>query len=235
MQLLEFYSKQNLSVYRNVYTTFEVSAEYLQKSKLPESLDALNLLHTLVFMHNSGISEIMYQRASEYASELKDLGINNDEEVLALSMHHITRLPDYAQQEWSSLQDHLRWRKACSVLESLSIITLRNDDDSTAISVHSLVHIWAKERQDGQSRCRAWQSAATILALSCQGCYSYHPFFNFLQPHVRACVSHNINEYTQHMSDMETAQILFQLAYVLEIMRDESSLTFLVQCIRLRL
>ena len=60
-------------------------------------------------------------------------------------------------------------------------------------------------------------------------------FFNFLQPHVQACVSHNINEYTQHMSDMETAQILFQLAYVLNMMRDESSLTFLVQCIRLRL
>ena len=99
VQLLEFYSRQNLSVYHNVYTTFEVSAEYLQKSKLPESLDALDLLHTLAFMHNNGISEIMFQRASQYASELKDSGINNDEEVLALSMHHITRLPDYAQQE----------------------------------------------------------------------------------------------------------------------------------------
>ncbi|KAL2044651.1 hypothetical protein N7G274_002425 [Stereocaulon virgatum] len=233
-QLLKFYSKQKPSVYDNVYTTFEVSAEYLQKSRLPESLDALNLLHTLAFMHNNGISEKIFQRASEYASELKDSGINNDEEVLALSMHHITRLPSYAQQEWSSLQDLLRWRKACSVLESLSIITPGNDD-SAAISVHPLVHIWAKERQDHQSRYRAWQSAATILALSCQGWYSYHPFFSFLQPHVRACVSHNINEYTQHMSDMEAAQILFQLAYVLDIMRDESSLTFLVQCIRLRL
>ena len=34
---------------------------------------------------------------------------------------------------------------------------------------------------------------------------------------------------------MEAAQILFQLTHVLDIMRDESSLTFLVQCIRLRL
>jgi len=234
-QLLKFHSKQNLSVYGNVYTTFEVSAEHLQKSKLRESLDALNLLHTLAFMHNSGISEIMFQRASEYASELRDTGTSNDEEVLSLSMRHVARLPDYAQQEWSSLQDRLRWRKACSILESLSIVTVREDDDSTAISVHSLLHAWAKERQDYQSRCRAWQSAATIVALSCQGWYSYCPFFIFLQPHVQACVNHEISDYTEHMSDMEAAQILFQLASVLDTMRDEGSLSFLVKRIRLRL
>lgn len=235
-QLLKFYSNQNLSVYRNVYTTFEVAAEYLQKSKRPECLDALNFLHTLAFMHNSEISEIMFQRASEYASELRDTGTNNDKEALGLSIHHITRLPDYAQQKWSSLQDHLPWRKACSVLESLSIITLRDDDEgSKAVSVHPLVHVWAKERQDRQTRCRAWQSAATILALSCQGWYDYCSFFTFLQPHVRACVNHEINDYTQHMSDMEAAQILFQLAYVPYIMRDDLWFTSLVQRIRLRL
>ena len=234
-QLLKFYSKQNLSVYSNVYTTFEVSAEYLQKSNLPESLDALNLLHTLAFMHNSGISETMFQRASEYASELRDTGASNDEEVLSLSIRHVARLPGYAQQEWSSFQGRLRWRKACSTLASLSIITVGEDDKSMAISAHSLVHAWAKERQDYQSRCRAWQSAATIIALSCQGWYSYSPFFTFLQPHVRACVDHEINEYTEHMSDMEAAQIFIQFASVLNTMMDESSLNFLVQHIHLRL
>ena len=234
-QLLKFHSKQNLSVYRNVYTTFEVSAEYLQNSKLPEGLDALNFLHTLAFMHNSGISETMFQNASEYASKLKETGTSNDDEVLSLSVRHVARLPEYAKQGWSSLQDRLRWRKACTILESLSIITVHEDDDSTTIAAHSLVHTWAKERQDHQSRCRAWQSAATIVALSCQGWYSYCPFFIFLQPHVRACVNHEIDEYTQTMSDIEAAQILFQLAYVLYIMKDESSLAFLVHRIRLRL
>lgn len=233
-QLLKFHSKQNLSVYRNVYTTFEVSAEYLQNSKLPEGLDALNFLHTLAFMHNNGISETMFQSASEYASKLKETGTSNDDEVLSLSVRHVARLPEYAQG-WSSLQDRLRWRKACTILGSLSIITVHEDDDSTTIAARSLVHAWAKERQDYQSRCRAWQSAATIVALSCQGWYSHCPFFIFLQPHVRACVNHEIAEYTQTMSDFEAAQILFQLAYVLYTMNDESSLAFLVQHIRLRL
>ena len=233
-QLLKFHSKRNLSVYRNVYTTFEVSAEYLLNSKLPEGLDALNFLHTLAFMHNSGISETMFQRASEYASKLRDTGTVNNE-VLSLSVRRVARLPEYAQQGWSSLQDHIRWRKACTILESLSIITMHEDDDSIAISTHSLVHAWAKERQDHQSRCTAWQSAATVLALSCEGYYSFCPFFNVLQPHLRACVNHEIEEYTQTMSDVEAAQILFQLAYVLHTMRDESSLDFLIQRIRLRL
>ena len=233
-QLLKFHSKKNLSVYRSVYTTFEVSAEYLLNSKLPEGLDALNFLHTLAFMHNSRISETMFQRASEYASKLRDTGTGNNE-VLSLSVRHVARLPEYAQQGWSSLQDHIRWRKACTILESLSIITMHEDDDSIAISAHSLVHAWAKERQDHQSRCIAWQSAATILALSCEGYYSFCPFFNVLQPHVRACVNHEIEEYTQTMSDVEAAQILFQLTYVLHTMRDESELAFLIQRIRLRL
>lgn len=234
-QLLKFQSKQNVSAYGNVYATFEVSAEHLQKSKLQENTDALNLIHTLAFLHNRRISETMFQKASEYASELRDTGTSDDESVLSLSISHVARLPDYAKQTWSSLQNRLRWRKALSVLESLSIITVCEDDDSTAISLHSLVHVWAKERQGYQSRCRAWQSAATIVALSCQGQYAYCPFFVLIRPHVRACVNHEINDYTKHMTDVEAAQILFQFAYTLYFMKDRLSFRVLVQRIRQRL
>ena len=168
-QLLKFHSKQNQSAYRNVCTTFEVSAEYLQNSKLPENLEALNLLHTLAFVYNTGISETMFQKASEYASKVRDIGTNDQAEVLSLSMRHVMRLPEYVQPGWFNLQHFLRWRRTCAILESLSIITLHENDDTITISMHSLMHAWTKERQDYQSRCRAWQSAATILALSCEG------------------------------------------------------------------
>ena len=234
-QLLKFHSEQNLSIYRNVYTTFEVSAEYLQNSKKPEDLDALNFLHILAFMHSSGISEAIFQRASEYASELREIKRSNDEDVLSLSVCQVARLPEYIQQGWPGLQDRSRWRKACAILKSLSIITVHENDDSIAISAHSLIHAWAKERQAYRNRCRAWQSAATILALSCEGWYNFCPFFIVLQPHVRACVNHDIEDYTQAMSDVEAAQLLFQFAYVLDTMRDESSLSLLAHRIRLRL
>ena len=236
-QLLKFHSQQNMSTYRNVYTTFEVAAEHLGNSKQPDALDALNLLHTLAFMHNTEISEAIFQRASKYASELGDTENSKYEEddVLSLSVRHVMRLPKYIQNMWSKPQDRLQWRRVCAILESLSIATMHGHDGSITIFVHPLVHTWAKERQDYESQCRSWQCAATILALSCKDWYSFYGLFIFLEPHVRACVSHKIEEYTRNMSDMEAAQIFFQFAYVLYTMRDESSLSSLVQSIRLRL
>lgn len=231
-ELLRFQTKQGMSTYGNVYSTFEVSAKYLQKSNLPEHLDALEFLHTLAFMYNSGISETIFQRASDYGSKLRDTGSSNDE-IFSLSAGHIARLPTFFQQEQPSSQNRSRWREARATLESLSIIAV--DEDDYSITMHSLVHTWAKERQDDQDRCRGWQSAATILALSCKGWYDYCSFFIVLQPHMRACVSHELGKYIQSLSEIDAAQVLFQFVYVFYGLKDWSSLSSLLQCIRLRL
>jgi len=240
-QLLKFYSKQNASIYRNVYATFDVSVKYLEKSELPEALDAVNLLHILAFFYNSEISEAIFLRAAQYASQIRDEDRDDQVKIFSLSTNHIARFPEYAQGQ-SDLQNRLRWRKACSILESLSIIVIRAEDadddeehSSFTVSMHSLIHVWAKERQDFQSQSKAWQSASTVIAFSCQGWYGYCPFFMLLQPHVRACVNHNIEGYTQQISEMETAQILFQLAHVLYTMRDDRSLDSLISQTRSRL
>lgn len=52
---------------------------------------------------------------------------------------------------------------------------------------------------------------------------------------MRACVSHEIEDFTRHMSDTEAAQILLQFAYVLYVMDDDDSLSSLIHRIRLRL
>lgn len=213
--ILKFQSKQHESIYGNVYATFEVSARYLQESNKQENLEAFSLLHTLAFMHFNDVSETIFQRASEYASELKKNWIYNDENVLALPSSHVNRLPEFVPREWSDFQDRLRWRKSLSILESLSIINLQLHDDSATFSMHPLVHAWATERQDHHSRCEAWQSATTIVALSCQATYDYHSFFVVIQSHVRACLNEDIRDYTKFMPDLEAAQILFQIAYAL--------------------
>lgn len=104
-------------------TILEACAKYLLDSNLQESKDALNLLHTFAFMHDCEISVDIFRMASEYASKLKITVDNNAEEVLPLSLSHISRLPENTQQGWSG-QKHLRWRKACEVLKSLSFITI---------------------------------------------------------------------------------------------------------------
>lgn len=234
-QLLKFHSEANLSTYGNVYATFEVSAEYLQRSELLECMDALNLLHDLAFMHNDRIAETLFQRASDYAAKLKNTS-SRDEGGVSMSARHIVRLPEYLQRGWSNnLQVRLRWRKACAMLESLSLITMHEDNESVNFSSHPLIHAWAKERQDHQSRCIAWQSAATTLALSCEGWGAFHPFFLYLQPHIRACIGHDTQNFTSSISDTEAAQLLLQLANVLHQTGDFNSLDSLIQKIRLRL
>ncbi len=234
-QLLTFHSQQMTSTYGNVYATFEVSAEYLQNSETQEHLDALDFLHTVAFMHNNGISETIFQMASEYTSELHDEAPSRHEMDLSLSVRHVAMLPDYAQQGWSDHEGRMRWRKACLTLESLSLITMHEDGGSITISAHPLVHAWAKERQNDQHWCEAWQSAATILAFSCQNDYNYRPIFFSLHPHMRACVSHNFAKATQRMSDIEAAQLLYPFTYALGAMFETSLLSSLVQCIALRL
>ena len=233
-KLLKFHAKQNLSTYGNVYATFEVSVEYLQKFASTEASDALDLLHVIAFMHNSGISETMFQRASEYASKLGNSKPNGGDESLWSLVSHIARLPKYVQG-WTGFEDRIRWREACTALENLSIITVHKNDDSFAISMHSLIHAWAKERQDLRSQGRAWQAAATIVALSCEDCWDFDSILLAIQPHVRACVNSEIEDYTCTLSDMEAAQICFQLAHVLYIKKDYRSLDTLVKRIRLRL
>ncbi|KAI9669728.1 MAG: hypothetical protein M1831_007424 [Alyxoria varia] len=230
-KLLKFHSGQNESTYGNVYATFEVAAEYLQNSESPECSDALNLLHTLAFMYRNGLSETVLQRASQFAFKLKDSKPSEDEKVLSLSVRHVARLPVYLQQGWSP-SGRLRWRSALRTLESLSILSTGMDTGLITISLHPLVHVWAKERQARQIRSEAWQMAATVLALSCESHYGFSPFFTILQPQARACVDHEVETYTQDMPTIEVAQILFQFAYVLLCTGDESSLSSLVQQIR---
>ena len=229
--LLTFHSKANFSKYENVYKTFEISAEYLSNSGRPEDLDALNLLHIVAFMHNNGISETMFQRAADYATVLQDLG--GPEGTSSLSVCHIPRLPEYMWKGWS--QSRQRWREARAILESLSLITVHEGNDLVEFSLHPLVHDWAKERQDRQVQCMAWQSAATILAMSCEGQFNWTSFFFRPQSHVRVCVSHDIQKFSSDISATEAAQTLIQFAYVLYRIGDDLSLLSLVPQIYLRL
>ena len=230
-QLLRFNSTQKMSTYGNVFSTFEVSAKYLERSPEPKASDALDLLHTFAFMHNSGISESFFQRASEYAFKLRDNDATNDKKTLSLSTRHLVEMPPYIVQRWSSSQGRQRWRIACSVLESLSIITTIEGRDLWTISAHSLVHSWAKERQSLQSRCRAWRSAASILALSSQPHYCYD-HDNLVQSHIRACMSRDNENYMLNLSEKETVPILTQFAYVVDHVFDWKELDSILQRIR---
>ena len=122
------------------------------------------------------------------------------------------KLPGYVPEEWRGPEGRLRWRHATEQLRSFSLVTVQKRDKLNSLSMHSLAHTWAKERQDMELRRAAWLIAASSLSLSCQGDRSYFQFFEALQGHVRACVGHEIRPYMKDVPRMQAAQMLFQLA-----------------------
>lgn len=187
-QILEFHSDQVLSTYGNVYATFEISADYLQKSQSQDDLDALELLHIVAFLHNTGISEEMFELASELALDVLETGKTHGK---AFSRNHILKLPECLQGQWSSPGGRTRWRKARSILASLSIVKIEECGGYSTMSLHSLLHAWARKRQDYYTRCKAWQSAATILELLACTFHRYAFPGSSLLAHVRAFSRHD--------------------------------------------
>ena len=208
--LLKFNSLQLRSEYQNVYTTFEVSTQYLQRSESQGHLDALELLQALAFMHNNGISEEAFQLAIAYAQKIKDMNTNDEEHLDTYLESQIPRLPKCAQEEAPILFDRTRWRGACWTLESLSLINLSESSDLITISMHPLVHAWAKERLNHADRSKAWHSAVTIIQFSIEMAWtqvSHGSWIYSIHPHLRACLSHEIENYL-NMSDLETVAML---------------------------
>ena len=206
-RLLQFHSDQVLSTYGNVYATFEISAEYLQNSQSQADQDALELLHIIAFLNNILISEKTFGVASQFALNVLETGLLNDK---SFSRKHILRLPGYLQTKWSSPGGRTRWRNACSVLVSLSIVKITDFCAYSMVSLHSLVHAWAKERQDHHTRREALYSAATILAL---GNHTVHTDLDHRVPfllHWGPCLEYLYEKKPKEISDVGNSLAVLQ-------------------------
>lgn len=199
-----------LSTYGNVYATFEISAEYLQNSQSQDNIDALELLHILAFLHNNGLSRRMFDFVSNLASNVLETGSTNDQGI----RKYIPRLPGYLQRKWSIPGGRTRWRNARSILASLSIVKIEECHGFSEMSLHSLLHAWAKERQDHHTRCQAWLSATTMLALLARTLKDPSLAVMSFIPHVRAWSSHELGNYARGRSDVGIATALLQLGQI---------------------
>jgi len=181
-ELLDTKSEQ--ARYQKVSTTFEVSAESLQSlaSTDPSAKGALALLDILAYMHHQGVSEEMFVRAWKYEeailSEFKDGDAEDDGDVEHLSPWHVdqcrTVFPYRPLGERTML-----FRKARAHLDRLSLVT--TDRAENSISLHSIVHAWARERNSHPGE--AWTAAASTLALSTEGRKDWRPFTSQLLRH----------------------------------------------------
>jgi tetratricopeptide (TPR) repeat protein len=234
-KLLTFRPTQARARFEGVYATFEASIHALHAWKDPVAKDALELLPILAAFGPRGIPIALFQKAWAGARKLKlDLEVrgtgsgaatdtSTSEHIEILTEWHLSQLPKLLHV------DAVEWDKeelvgALNLLESLAVITMDRTWDGAAISIHPLIHEWAKDRQKPVDRQRSWAQAACIIAIT-GSCEDRSLLFETqLRPHLRALMSTDMSEMFSAGPQLSVVQLLFKCLLLMRMMNDSVTL-----------
>jgi tetratricopeptide (TPR) repeat protein len=180
-ELLDTESEQ--AIYRKVSATLEVSADTIMNLAKtdPSARNALALLDILGFFHNQGVSEDIFLRAWDWAEYVSLHSQDEDWRSEFLTSWHLTQ-SQYLAVHGTSEEKKRAFRKCRAHLIKLSLVDI--DAAGCDISLHSLVHAWARER--AQHPLKAWTAAASILSLSTRNSRDWEVFTPSLANHLEA-------------------------------------------------
>ena len=215
--LLKYHPKQARSQYGSVFATFEISATQLKSSPGQNSMDVLDLLQILGFIHFQDIPELMFLRARKEAKYIRE-NLSKDrsgDDITRLSELQISRLPPFMMHENDMDSDLLptRWRETLNLLESYSLVKIVGSGEDLSFSMHPLAYTWARNRLELASRKEGWIAAGSVIALSMRG-NDYDMFHERLRSHVGAYLDHQIVEYTAEMKEIEICQTHYRICWL---------------------
>ncbi|RDW83502.1 putative kinesin light chain 1 protein [Coleophoma crateriformis] len=227
LRLLRYGPQQARSRYSDVFTTFEVSADILEQSEDETARDALHLLE-IFSMVASSILPLRIFEAAWY--EGKDIAYNNStaSSIDDLSQSHVSQLPSFMVIDGDEWDDY-RLLEASSLLVSLSLITRHNQNDVPGISMHPLIHAWAKDRQSLKQQETVWMGTGCVLAFSQSDSEMWRTHARLLLPHIQSFL--DIEVYTTLLIDSESIvlPILLNCGWALRDMRQDSRLGQLLE------
>ena len=259
-RLLQFGAKQAKSRYSHVFATFEASAYELEESLSLEAKDALCLLEVLTILHLSKlymkIFEFAWRKSQELCKvhpdkilhfskvftikfefewrkpqKLRKGHPDKNRPINTLFDKHISRLPGFISAELNEW-DEYRLQEASNVLASLFLIIKRKYNDFFEISMHSLVHVWARNRFNSEEK-KAQAGRATggvlSLALSLKEPEVSSTHKRQLRPHVHSYIrlyipESDLPDYTEMIVPMPLT-----CAWFLDNMRDDKILANLLK------
>jgi hypothetical protein len=214
--LLRYGRTQDSPEYGDVYSTFEVSAKFLEKSKTTNKLydDALELLGVFGHLYFTGVPEAMFSRAWEYAQTIPHESFQPDK-IDRLSLWHVSKLPKTLQgldpaNGVEDLVDSLQ--QVLGVLRSLAIITI--NPDTRNISMFPLVHAWARDRLNEPDKQGAWACTMSLIALSTEGGYDHQDLWRLLLPHAETCIDASPEMPFDIYSQLEIGRAFYQFAWL---------------------
>ncbi|KAK5710585.1 hypothetical protein LTR15_012914 [Elasticomyces elasticus] len=191
-------TESELTEYKKIRATFEVSAQVLAESSDASARNALALLDILAFMNHRGVTEDIFVRAWQYEETIlarfkdqrgdvlswyrdHDEDMDGNKHINVLSPWHVANCRLFLDSFPLHTRIHA-FRTARTQLARLSLITL--DAKTGSISMHLLIYAWAKQRMP--QPYKAWLTAACALALSAERCVDWQPFLPQLEPHIVA-------------------------------------------------
>jgi hypothetical protein len=185
-----------------VYTTWEISLRMIKNKGGEAARDAIELLQIFSFFHYDGISEEIFHRAWE--------NLQKDTYSEWTRSHQ----PGLLQQE-SASWDARRLRAGLSLLSSFSLVSRDKDG---LVSIHPLVHGWARDGLRGWDEERMWTLAVCVISVSISWAFQTvdYRFRKRIVPHIDACLN-NYADGVFHLGDVGRDCLImagsFALAY----------------------
>ncbi|KAM0805165.1 P-loop containing nucleoside triphosphate hydrolase protein [Usnea florida] len=227
-QLLRVHPAMAKSQYGDVYATFEVSATYLRSRGDQPAKDALKLLNFHAFLNFTSFSETTFEEAWLTSRDIpRDLQPGVHTHVTDLSHWHVRHLPSFMRQGPSGQLNKISFRRARSLLASLSIVVV--DLPRRMTRMHPVTHMWARDRLHNQQELiEAWLGTLAVLCLSIKIATKHKASWVQLQPHIES-ITDFIPDECLHHATLELHQCFYRLSYVLHEMRADKSLIEMLQ------
>jgi tetratricopeptide (TPR) repeat protein len=195
-QLLNHLSVQARSSYGlSMYTTWEVSLDAIKNRSNKASKNAIELINILGFFHHDNIPEEIFERAWKNTRNINSLPQN------LASLFYIS------SEEGGSEWNPAAIREAAVLLASFSLIKL--DLIHRSMSMHPLVHAWARDRlsEDSRQHYRVAASYSISSAISKTFHISDYRFRRMLVPHIDACLESSRSSPVLRFSDKDQIEM----------------------------
>ena len=224
-RLLAYRPNQARSRYGDSYATFEASACSLEASETEAAPDALQFLSLLAMCSTRRLHLSLFEATWEGARSVPSDMADEAEDVLVelLTPWHVDHLPSVIDSRVAAY-DASRLKAALHQLKLLSLISTDNYKGSLSVSMHPLVHAWARDRQEPAERHRNWIQMGCALALAYGKRTSWQVDASQLEAHIDVLTRWDADTIFAAESPIPVTRVVVNCGWLLYTMRCDRKL-----------
>jgi Tetratricopeptide repeat len=191
--------------------------------------DALQLLLLLAVCGPSQLPLSLFEAAWKGAKSVPlDMDDNTEDDgVLLLTPWHVAHLPPLLVIT-SDAWDSFRLVEAVYLLKAFSLVSTDSNDGHLTVSMHPLIHAWARDRQDHTGQHESWLQMGCVMALACGEEALWKVRERLLQSHAEALTAWEVATMFAGESSILVTRILVNCGWLLHNTRADTKLFLLM-------